>query len=276
MFYYLAGVAELMIYAYFGVQEVATYSCNVIIAYAGGLVLRWWARRTEEIYTCISKFRAQDCTCFCEDDRPLVYGNIMKLMEDIGEVTEGAPEEEGLEAFNSMVRRDLPQSLTASGTLSYMQVAAVMLCTFFTTNVEMRLGEPYWKVEEDHHSRETQVRLHICFTIFSCIWALAGFPLGFAFISWWSGFCLHLNGWKEWAHVMLGIILVATMSISVDTFLLIPLARAGMYGSNKCVVLLVVILVSSTSCAVATFNRRKLPPKQHEREGKETAKEMAM
>mmetsp|Transcript_132261 Transcript_132261/g.423139 ORF Transcript_132261/g.423139 Transcript_132261/m.423139 type:complete len:535 (+) Transcript_132261:103-1707(+) len=71
---------------------------------------RRWHREREAIGVRLSSFRAQDCACFCESDRQVVYSNVAKLMRSCGAVSSSADQEQALDAFNDLACTTLPHA----------------------------------------------------------------------------------------------------------------------------------------------------------------------
>lgn len=252
--FYFATVLELILQARTPFWQVV-YLTYGVGGFAASYIFRRWSREKAKIRDTMVHFRVQNCTCFCEADRPLVYSNISKMMVDTGQVGVEAEEAEGLEAFNTMVRESLPHVLTASGSPSYRHIVAIFLVTFFTRNVESRLGEPSWKTDPEV-TQETIRRLHICWSVVSCIWVFAGMPLAVAFNLWWGERCLHLRGWREAVFLGLGTLLMLLMGVVADVSLQVA-ALMGTRGSTACMVVLLVVLASSTLLTIMVYTWRK-------------------
>jgi len=119
-------------------------------------VLRKWARLRGKIRGRLRNFSVQECLCFCESDRSLVYSNIALLMEPVMKtedpekiITQG----EALEAFNLLVRKKLPgRFMSAFGrcTFTYREYVIIGLAAGGTTDFDelgaLYGGRPHKKV----------------------------------------------------------------------------------------------------------------------------------
>mmetsp|Transcript_5449 Transcript_5449/g.11874 ORF Transcript_5449/g.11874 Transcript_5449/m.11874 type:complete len:748 (-) Transcript_5449:263-2506(-) len=76
------------------------------------LALRGISREKNSITETIAEFSVKKCTCFCEDDRPVIYKNIAVMMRKVLQLPEEMPEDDVLEQFDVLVRNELPQALT--------------------------------------------------------------------------------------------------------------------------------------------------------------------
>merc|ERR1740121_3498038 len=134
IFYFLV-VLDVVVQAATGIWQAVFPIAAPMLALGTGRALRCWARQRARIHQRMCDFQVQECTCFCEDDRPLVYNNIASLMRDTGKVNDEATVDHCLEVFNKMVRERLPVALIASvgpGSLRYLHALSIFL---FTTNV---------------------------------------------------------------------------------------------------------------------------------------------
>jgi len=85
-----------------------------LIGIAVTVLSRKWGREAGKIHDTLTNFRVQECVCFCEDDRSFVYRNIVKFMKAVEAIDSQESEEEGLEAFNELVRGKVRQALLYS------------------------------------------------------------------------------------------------------------------------------------------------------------------
>lgn len=76
--------------------------------------VRMWARAWTANWSRLANFTVQDCSCFCEDDRPLVYKNVAALMRASEVVPRWAPDERALDAFDTLVRNELADAFSSA------------------------------------------------------------------------------------------------------------------------------------------------------------------
>mmetsp|Transcript_16842 Transcript_16842/g.46436 ORF Transcript_16842/g.46436 Transcript_16842/m.46436 type:complete len:629 (-) Transcript_16842:101-1987(-) len=75
---------------------------------------RNWAQTRANIQRLVEGFSIERAACFCEDDRPVVQGNIASFMQDLQLVAPEAGEAAALRAFDELVREEVPLALAAS------------------------------------------------------------------------------------------------------------------------------------------------------------------
>lgn len=75
---------------------------------------RKWARKRADIQRLVENFSITRAACFCEDDRPVVQGNIASFMRDLELVPADATEAAALAAFDQLVREEVPHALATS------------------------------------------------------------------------------------------------------------------------------------------------------------------
>merc|ERR1712194_424812 len=73
-----------------------------------------WAREKKHIQESLLNFDVRDCLCAVESDRPIVYRNIMLLMEAADLVPVSATESDALNAFNVYVCGQLPVAFASA------------------------------------------------------------------------------------------------------------------------------------------------------------------
>ena len=59
-------------------------------------------------------FSVHQCTCLCDDDRPIAYRNIVLLMKATGQVVADFTDEVALDVFNMTLKECLPVALISS------------------------------------------------------------------------------------------------------------------------------------------------------------------
>lgn len=78
------------------------------------IVVRLWTKQKFTMLESLSQFTLKDCTCFCEDDRPLVHRNIAVLMKAARVVRPDSTEEEALRALDAIVHSEVRLRFAAS------------------------------------------------------------------------------------------------------------------------------------------------------------------
>lgn len=201
----LGGVA--LIYVFALLAFVLRVWFNIADAFYVGFVLgffplvnmlRSWARTKTKIRDSMDVFMLENCICYCEEDRPVVYDNISLLMRATGVVGAEGTYEDARDAFNKLVRERLPGAFAASTgrfAFGYWHVVALFLPNF-AKYLEMK---PAW---QDWLGWE-----HGGYVLYLLAWIFGLYPLGVAFISWWCGLCLHLQGCLEWLFMGCGVLI---------------------------------------------------------------------
>lgn len=217
-------------------------------------LLRNGERRNQSIRNRVAHFRVDQCTCLCEDDRPVVYHNISCLMRAVGEVGDLASDEEALAAFNGVVHRRMSSALIASIGRSGMRYSHVLVVfSGFTMPQlfdEVLLGAPVTE-EEDWI-----LRYRICWTIDYFTWCFGVWPLLVLMLSKWCRSCMHVKGCREWAFLCLG--LWPLISVACATTMAMRLLTwTAVMGSpahrDVAMVLSVAVMASSAALAIVVF-----------------------
>lgn len=250
-FVYAGAVIEAIL------RSVLGFAYGEYILYLGnalglGMMMRRAAKAKENIHQRMRLFRVEECICACMEDRPVVFENISVLMRAIGEVDRESSEQDALDAFNILVRRRLPRSLTASiGPLGigYWQSVALYLCAFLPRSIDFDLLGvlPY--------PEEWATRYRIVFVLVVASWVLAFFPLMTALMSLIVRSFLHLGRGCEWCFLFAAAIFVLAVGSGINIGIRI-LAWAAVRGqnANMCLVGLILISIASTWMAVTAFN----------------------
>ena len=198
---YAIWCVDIMIAITVGVYHVSDI-VNVLFMYFWAMVIRKWARQRCDVRMRLSAFDVRDCTCFCEDDRPLVYANIKVLITEHlqrGQAT--CSLEEDLHKFNELVRERLFHSVMKSlGHLPfpYKSLLPLIMCYSIPRVVDVLGG----------FSHGMSARYCVIYCLwYATVWA-ACFPvivnIGAVCIS----VCLDLTGWREHAWLFLNSIFV--------------------------------------------------------------------
>merc|ERR1712154_96206 len=122
-----------------GALQITSHIANLAPLIAFAVFLRRWARTYTKACEHMARFRVEDCTCLRQTDRVDVYNNIAKLMRAKGEVDVDAPLSEALNAFNHLVRHELPQALVTSigpRGLKYEHVALMFFVPLMSFRVD--------------------------------------------------------------------------------------------------------------------------------------------
>mmetsp|Transcript_67137 Transcript_67137/g.140245 ORF Transcript_67137/g.140245 Transcript_67137/m.140245 type:complete len:433 (-) Transcript_67137:178-1476(-) len=172
----------------------------VVIAVLAGFCfrdLRRWQIRKLEVERRISSFNVRDCTCAVEDDRPVVYLNISRLMRVSNIVRQNATQEEALDAFNARVRDDLMRAFHASsGPHAFHYHHYVMLGFLISGGKGLDM-----LVSLD---RGLDPRYIICFNLNVIAWVFGVWPICFVLLGKAAAAKTHLTGCKKVLYIIFG------------------------------------------------------------------------
>lgn len=234
------------------------------------LILRRWSREKEAIRQRVLLFEVSECTCFDEDDRPVVYNSIALFMRLVGEAHKDGTQQDALQAFNRVVRkrvgRSVASSIGAVG-LEYKHVVTVLLCTIFPYFVDISLG--IVEIEE-----EWITRWRICTMIYGLASTFGMYPLMIAVLAWWCGLCLQLKGYKERFWLVFGWCWILVVLLAFDNSLSFLRWAAVLEGrsSYMFVAILVVVSIASAMLAGFVYNRgRRLRDEEQQEEARARA-----
>lgn len=208
------------------------------------LVLRGWSRDKAAMRQRLRTFSLDRCMCYCEEDRPVIYGNIAILMRSIGVAQPEATDVQAQEAFNMLVRISLPSALTASmGNigLPYKHVVAMFACAYWPTYLDSLAGFPAGMTVQ-----ETLADL-----VVSVLWTAAVLPLTVASLARWSDCCLHLAACSEQAWLASGLVLVGAV-VYAHSLLLNPF-RVWAARSEAGLIAMATYAVALASVALVVF-----------------------
>ncbi|CAJ1455239.1 unnamed protein product [Effrenium voratum] len=75
---------------------------------------RTWSKEERQMMENVRTFHYGDSHCLKETDRTMVYGNIARYMRDTKAVPRDASDEDALQAFNQLVKAEVPYAITRS------------------------------------------------------------------------------------------------------------------------------------------------------------------
>mmetsp|Transcript_21198 Transcript_21198/g.72989 ORF Transcript_21198/g.72989 Transcript_21198/m.72989 type:complete len:137 (-) Transcript_21198:17-427(-) len=101
------------------------------------LVLRRWARDRDAMHARLPTFNVQNCSCFCESERPVVYSNITALMKAAGKVPKHSTDSDALRTFDCLVRSTLSQAFASAFGLSNFGYKHYVMLGFFANKVSV-------------------------------------------------------------------------------------------------------------------------------------------
>jgi len=159
--------------------------------------LRQWAREKDAIEARLQNFTVRRCTCASEEDRPVVYRNIAALMRATLPDVDLTDDDNALDAFDNLVRADLPLALSSSfgkTVMPYKYVAAVMTTWDGPWLLDRLAGLHNGMPIRDAMS-EALYFLPLCFSIM---------PLFIHAFGRISSCFLHLRGWREIVWLLTG------------------------------------------------------------------------
>eukprot|EP00445_Apocalathium_hangoei_P078517 CAMPEP_0204190578 /NCGR_PEP_ID=MMETSP0361-20130328/59419_1 /ASSEMBLY_ACC=CAM_ASM_000343 /TAXON_ID=268821 /ORGANISM="Scrippsiella Hangoei, Strain SHTV-5" /LENGTH=320 /DNA_ID=CAMNT_0051151413 /DNA_START=120 /DNA_END=1083 /DNA_ORIENTATION=- len=170
---------------------------NLIVGFIVLRSLRQWAREKGTIHARLQNFTVRLCACASEEDRPVVYRNIAALMRATLPDVDLTDDDDALEAFDNLVRADLPLAFSSSfgkTVMPYKYVAAVMT-TWDGPWLLDRLAGLHNGMPIREAMSEALYFLPLCFSIM---------PLFVNANERVSSCFLHLRGWREILWLLLG------------------------------------------------------------------------
>lgn len=152
-------------------------------------LIRRWLDTRHNVWVALRNFTVQDCTCFAENDRPVVYGNITKMMRERLNLT--IEENDALMLFDLTVRKDVPGRLLK--TMPRMCIKYHGWVTLLT----LCLVGPHvadWMPRQYHKVGWLGVFLEI-FTGLELIFS--HIPISMAIITRWAEMCSECFGYQQ-------------------------------------------------------------------------------
>lgn len=155
---------------------------------------RWWARHKCDMLHDVGNFTVRNCTCFNEDDRPIVHHNILLLLKGCGEVLVDATEDEALERFDVLVRSQvLDRFFDCIGRSSFTYSQYV--CVGFTMSGGVFVDQ---LAKAPNGIDELVVVAEL---VAAAGWVVGGWILICRYLEFVAQTRLHLRGWRELAWI---------------------------------------------------------------------------
>jgi len=175
------------------VADIAFVVSGLLKWYFCVVALRHLSCRKKAVLAHMLSFRVEDCTCFCEEDRPTVYGNISLLMRHLGLASaDRCHRRAGTRSFQQDRTSRVAQSHDRVNGPFRHQVWVIILAT------------PIESIVEHDSATDVGIRARICVTMHLLVFVLGIVPLQVALFAWCCGAKLHIKGWREWALMALG------------------------------------------------------------------------
>jgi len=197
VFLYFYSLATLMLQIYVSYSYIAFLTAFI----AGGFYsvgVRQWSRDRAAIQSRLGNFSVRNCVCFVEADRALVCRNIAALMKARRVVHMDATQDEALDAFEVLVRTDLPSAfVSALGTRSFKYKQYLM----FAFAAQGCLSLDYLGYQANLPYRSLLAFALVEFALVFFQW-----PMGFLLAEKMSSCCLHWHGWRERIWLLVSLI----------------------------------------------------------------------
>jgi len=204
---YLASVLSLITRTFVASPDIFYVICGGA-ACAYGCVQRTWYQELAVIRNRLSCFSVRDCTCFCIEDRPVVYRNIVELMKACMVVDASSSTEEALTAFDEMIKADFGGHFINSFSRFAFQYkhyvvlgAALSIPTLLDIIAALAYGCPVRQTLADASS-------HV-FGIFCAL------PFGWLAIEFCAASHLNWRGPLGWTWTILSSVFIAALPVGV-------------------------------------------------------------
>mmetsp|Transcript_14804 Transcript_14804/g.32642 ORF Transcript_14804/g.32642 Transcript_14804/m.32642 type:complete len:693 (+) Transcript_14804:252-2330(+) len=187
------------------------YLVIIVLFYSISIGIRKSTRSREKMLFRLKTFDVRECSCACEDDRPMVYNNIAGLMRATHELPGTVSEEETLDCFNSLVRSEMPSAMLWSFGRFNMRYEHMLVCSAFGVGsriIDGLCGIPYGM----------SVRLFV--TYYFLWYAIVMFfitPMTFVMFHLLAKWHLSLRGWKE-RLLSLGMSIMVAIILAIFMF----------------------------------------------------------
>jgi len=151
------------------------------------LLLRMWSRERLQLESRMTNFDVERCDCFCDEDRPKVYKNIVTLMKASGAVPYEAGQRHALDAFNDLVRNEMANVVMRSHAKAFHHSQYVALSVAWHGSFAI-----------DRMCKQTNnPRGALALVAGSLFWILCALPLAMEAASRLGSSYLHLAGWRQ-------------------------------------------------------------------------------
>eukprot|EP00929_Paragymnodinium_shiwhaense_P110286 TRINITY_DN7717_c0_g1_i1.p1 TRINITY_DN7717_c0_g1~~TRINITY_DN7717_c0_g1_i1.p1 ORF type:complete len:639 (-),score=34.04 TRINITY_DN7717_c0_g1_i1:612-2528(-) len=193
-----------------------------------GIYMRFRARSSHDMQRTVDTFSVMKAKCFCEDDRPIVNGNIVKYLRSSKMVDMTMRDDEVLKVFDAHVRRTFGQTIRqAIGAMGIRYRWLLVL-------VSVGLGAP----NVDYigallHDCEDALEVAVtCIDILS--WQFAGFPIHLASVAVVARLAVSARGVREMLIVLASLLAGCATTLGFYVLLsdtvLRPLAKESTVG----------------------------------------------
>ena len=188
--FYFAFYMNVLDFLPSGAAFVLVYPCSWFMLTITG---RHGYQAQDVAWSRLQNFRVQDAMCFCEEDRPIVEGNIEAFFKSKGYTAEDAPREEGLEAFDRLVRHRVLRAMRSSPGLevvSYGRRVIAVFLTKFAHNLDEAAG-----LANKHGVFDIKVLTYLLYHFIYCVAVL---PVSIEVLAWFLHRFTHLSGCRNW------------------------------------------------------------------------------
>mmetsp|Transcript_141133 Transcript_141133/g.450831 ORF Transcript_141133/g.450831 Transcript_141133/m.450831 type:complete len:619 (+) Transcript_141133:60-1916(+) len=244
---YMSRIAELLsdVFTGFALSLPALMSFSALLWL---YVIRNWERDKVSIRSRLEDFSVSECRCFDEKDRPIVYRNIAVLMRHVEAVPKDSDEDAALEAFDELVRAELPNAIAGSvgrHVLKYKHLVCVAAVTGLPDLMDKSAG-----------LRHGMPPRHMVAELFFFLpTVVAFFPMVSVWLQIWSRRCLNLHGCAEFLY-LLAILLFLVVPILLLGFLVLSNLRSWSLESDIGMVASAGMTPVAALAAWLTFGRR--------------------
>mmetsp|Transcript_135135 Transcript_135135/g.431413 ORF Transcript_135135/g.431413 Transcript_135135/m.431413 type:complete len:553 (+) Transcript_135135:32-1690(+) len=248
VFLYLYSLATLVleVYVSFSYTVFLTASIAGVFHSVG---LRQWSRDRAAIQLRLGNFSVRNCVCFIESDRALVCRNIAALMKARRVVHMDATQDEALDAFEVLVRTDLPSAfVSALGRRSFKYKQYLMLAFAAQGCLSLDyLG---------YHSN-LPCRSLLAFALLQFALVFFQWPMAFLLVEKTSACCLHWHGWRERMWLLVSLIFFVLLPAFLSFLTFLTLREMANESDWALVALCVLDIVGSLAIFVIASDRQR-------------------